>query len=96
MTSEAKKLPSAVFTCALKRKSELLPREKVEKMGVVWRGNSSKQSSHELLEAVKMPSDFDWCNKDGKSYCTMSRNQHIPQVWTKSLEVSRMIYEEIE
>jgi len=26
-----------------------------------------------------MPTEFSWCNKDGKSYCTMSRNQHIPQ-----------------
>ena len=51
----------------------------VEKLGVVWRGNASSQSSHELLEAAELPSDFSWCNKDGKSYCTMSRNQHIPQ-----------------
>ncbi|CAK9008823.1 unnamed protein product [Durusdinium trenchii] len=77
----AAKLPPAVFTCASSRarRSELLPREEAEKLGVVWRGNSSKQSSHELLEATDMPSDFSWCNKDGKSYCTMSRNQHIPQ-----------------
>merc|ERR1719379_1400011 len=26
-----------------------------------------------------MPREFTWCNKDGKNYCTMSRNQHIPQ-----------------
>ena len=51
----------------------------VEKLGVVWRGNASSQSSHELLESAELPSDFSWCNKDGKSYCTMSRNQHIPQ-----------------
>eukprot|EP00435_Cladocopium_sp_Y103_P038877 s1387_g10.t1 len=78
---DAAKLPSAVFTCGTTRtrRSELLPREEAEKLGVVWRGNSSKQSSHELLESVQMPSDFTWCNKDGKSYCTMSRNQHIPQ-----------------
>lgn len=78
---DAAQLPSAVFTCGTSkfRRSELLPREEAEKLGVVWRGNSSKQSSHELLESVSMPSDFTWCNKDGKSYCTMSRNQHIPQ-----------------
>ncbi|CAK9037880.1 Cathepsin Z (Cathepsin P) (Cathepsin X) [Durusdinium trenchii] len=67
------------FSLAAARRSELLPREEAEKLGVIWRGNSSKQSSHELLEATEMPSDFTWCNKDGKNYCTMSRNQHIPQ-----------------
>eukprot|EP00930_Biecheleria_cincta_P076378 TRINITY_DN635_c0_g1_i1.p1 TRINITY_DN635_c0_g1~~TRINITY_DN635_c0_g1_i1.p1 ORF type:complete len:341 (-),score=72.65 TRINITY_DN635_c0_g1_i1:297-1319(-) len=63
-----------------RRKSELLPREQVEAMGVVWRGNaSSTANSHDMLGATDMPADFSWCNKDGKSYCTMSRNQHIPQ-----------------
>jgi len=63
------------------RKSELLSREATEALGVIWRGNSSKdQHSHDLLLAVEdMPDSFNWCDKDGKSYCTMSRNQHIPQ-----------------
>jgi len=26
-----------------------------------------------------MPDAFTWCDKDGVNYCTMSRNQHIPQ-----------------
>jgi len=61
-----------------RRKSELLTREEQEKMGIVWRGNFS--DSHEkLLTATEMPESFSWCDKDGKSYCTMSRNQHIPQ-----------------
>eukprot|EP00931_Biecheleriopsis_adriatica_P076160 TRINITY_DN498_c0_g1_i1.p1 TRINITY_DN498_c0_g1~~TRINITY_DN498_c0_g1_i1.p1 ORF type:complete len:389 (-),score=89.90 TRINITY_DN498_c0_g1_i1:46-1212(-) len=78
----AKALPAAVFTCKSnkeRRRSEILPRTEAEKLGVVWRGNSSSQSSHELLQATELPSDFTWCNKDGVSYCTMSRNQHIPQ-----------------
>jgi len=78
----AAKLPPAVFTCATRgrrHRSELLPRAEVEKLGVEWRGNATHQSSHELLDAAEYPSDFSWCNKDGKSYCTMSRNQHIPQ-----------------
>ena len=73
---------------AAARRSELLPREEAEKLGVIWRGNSSKQSSHELLEATEMPSDFTWCNKDGKNYCTMSRNQHIPQYCAFLLDVA--------
>lgn len=46
--------------------------------GIVPRGNSS--NSHDLLEAPsEYPDEFTWCNKDGVNYCTISRNQHIPQ-----------------
>jgi cathepsin X len=33
------------------------------------------------LEAskVKVPDAINWCDKDGVNYCSMSRNQHIPQ-----------------
>jgi len=63
------------------RQSELLPRAEVEKLGIVWRGNSSAQSSHELLEGLaSYPDEFTWCDKDGVNYCTPSLNQHIPQV----------------
>eukprot|EP00811_Abedinium_folium_P000424 NODE_10389_length_1355_cov_21.545603.p1 GENE.NODE_10389_length_1355_cov_21.545603~~NODE_10389_length_1355_cov_21.545603.p1 ORF type:complete len:333 (+),score=75.04 NODE_10389_length_1355_cov_21.545603:99-1097(+) len=58
--------------------NEVLSREQTEAMGIVWRGNSS--SSHDLLSSpATYPDDFTWCNKDGVNYCTMSRNQHIPQ-----------------
>jgi len=63
-----------------RRRNEVLDREATEALGVTWRGNSS--TSHDDLVAssnAKMPADYNWCNKDGKSYCTMSRNQHIPQ-----------------
>jgi len=65
------------------RKSELLSRETQESMGIIWRGNHS--NSHELLlGSEEVPSEFNWCNFEGKgrddtNYCTMSRNQHIPQ-----------------
>ena len=65
------------FAGALSR-NELLSQEEVEARGITWRGNSS--NSHENLLTLKdYPSDFTWCNKDGVNYCTMSRNQHIPQ-----------------
>jgi len=64
------------------RSSEVLSMEETIKLGVTWRGNSSEphKNTHLMLEAPESyPADFTWCNKDGKSYCTMSRNQHIPQ-----------------
>jgi len=60
------------------RRNELLSREEVEALGVVWQGNSS--DSHTLLgRPADYPAEFSWCNKDGVNYCTASRNQHIPQ-----------------
>merc|ERR1719436_1350539 len=47
-------------------------------MGIEWRGSTSHEELP-MLGAEKMPSDFTWCNKDGVNYCTVSRNQHIPQ-----------------
>ena len=48
--------------------------------GVVWRGNASAQSSHDLLpESGDLPAAFTWGNKDGVNYLTPSLNQHIPQ-----------------
>merc|ERR1711966_360592 len=32
-----------------------------------------------LPEPNGMPASHNWCNIDGKSYCTKSLNQHIPQ-----------------
>merc|ERR1719335_1505297 len=26
-----------------------------------------------------MPANWNWCNKNGMNYCTISRNQHLPQ-----------------
>jgi cathepsin X len=69
-----------LFSAVFSRKNELLSRQQTEARGIVWRGNSSKLSSHHLLGAPQTyPADFTWCNKDGVNYCTMSRNQHIPQ-----------------
>ena len=76
---------SAAYAAQRAHRSELLSKEEIEQLGVIWRGNSSSESSHDLLMApmagtkTTYPTEFSWCNKDGKSYCTMSRNQHIPQ-----------------
>merc|ERR550534_2624076 len=72
---------AACQAAAPAHRNELLPREQAEALGVVWRGNASEDSSHEKLTVSigEMPADFTWCDKDGVNYCTMSRNEHIPQ-----------------
>lgn len=62
-----------------RRRKEILSREKAEKLGVVYRGNGSRSHDQLLRLEGGFPTEFTWCNKAGVSYCTMSRNQHIPQ-----------------
>merc|ERR1711957_941010 len=60
------------------RKSELWTPEQEIAAGLVPNGNLT--NSHDLLEAPEnYPTEFSWCNKDGENFCTISRNQHIPQ-----------------
>jgi len=60
------------------RKSERWTDEQVRAAGWIPRANSS--NSHDLLPSpASYPDSFTWCNKDGLNYCTISRNQHIPQ-----------------
>jgi len=60
--------------------SEVWNQEQVEAKGIMFKGNSTSPSQHDLLESPETyPDELDWCNKDGVNYCTMSRNQHIPQ-----------------
>jgi len=38
------------------------------------------RNAHLLEEHVQdLPLEWSWCDKDGRSFCTESRNQHIPQ-----------------
>jgi cathepsin X len=60
-------------------RSEILSRSVQETMGIQWRGNASDSHDKLLMDLQSMPGDFSWCDKDGVNYCTMSRNQHIPQ-----------------
>jgi len=61
-------------------RNELLSKEATEALGIVWRGNASNSHDElQLLGDAPMPENFNWCNKDGVNYCTISRNQHIPQ-----------------
>lgn len=59
-----------------RRRSELLSREETEKQGYVWRGNATEESSHDRLKIAEgYPNEFNWCDLNGTSYCTMMRNQ---------------------
>lgn len=42
-------------------------------------GISKGERSTAFLNSTAVPAEFSWCNKDGVNYCTMSRNQHLPQ-----------------
>ncbi len=77
------KVVSALSVIAVSaRRSEILPEHVQVEMGIELRGNSS--DSHEVMRLgvldQSLPDSFSWCDKDGVNYCTMSRNQHIPQV----------------
>lgn len=64
------------------RPSEVWSREATVEAGISWRGNSSKEAPEHRMEAKvlePMPKNFNWCNVDGKSYCSPNLNQHIPQ-----------------
>jgi len=67
------------LTCvvALAAGAEIWTREQEDAAGIK-RGTPQHELPH-LLSAEAMPADFTWCDKDGVNYCTMSRNQHIPQ-----------------
>jgi len=64
---------------AVEFRGSLWNRQQTEKAGMVWRGNSTAVSSHELLSDEALPANHNWCDMDGKNYCTKSLNQHIPQ-----------------
>lgn len=63
----ARKHPNAVWT-----------REQEEAAGII-REQYTSPRPQDTLQAVAMPAAFSWCDKDGVNYCTMSRNQHLPQ-----------------
>ncbi|KAK3240888.1 hypothetical protein CYMTET_49306 [Cymbomonas tetramitiformis] len=62
------------------RRGEVWTREQEEDAGIVRNNYKAGTAPHELMtEDAAYPTEFTWCDKDGVNYCTMSRNQHIPQ-----------------
>jgi len=59
-------------------KSEVWTDDQMRSAGYTPKANFS--NSHDfLLGAATYPDEFSWCNKSDVNYCTISRNQHIPQ-----------------
>eukprot|EP00928_Gymnodinium_smaydae_P003979 TRINITY_DN1139_c0_g2_i1.p1 TRINITY_DN1139_c0_g2~~TRINITY_DN1139_c0_g2_i1.p1 ORF type:complete len:388 (-),score=48.71 TRINITY_DN1139_c0_g2_i1:307-1470(-) len=63
-----------------RKRSEILSLEAQVALGVRPRGASPGARRATFKDRREtLPTELDWCNKDGKSYCTASMNQHIPQ-----------------
>jgi len=69
-------ISSAVATAFAARFNEVWTREKENAEGIKLEGGDFTEA-RVMVEDV--PDALDWCNKDGVSYCTMNRNQHLPQ-----------------
>jgi cathepsin X len=62
-----------------RRVSEVWTRAQEDAAGIT-RGTPQSELPHLRSDPTNpMPADLNWCDKDGVNYCTMSRNQHIPQ-----------------
>jgi len=62
------------------RLNEVWSKEQTEAAGLVHKGSYVKSPlPQDYITTSALPTNFTWCDKDGVNYCTMSRNQHIPQ-----------------
>lgn len=57
---------------------ELWTREQEDAAGIV-RSHAVSPLPQHTLHGAALPDAWNWCDMDGVSYCTISRNQHIPQ-----------------
>jgi len=72
-------LALAIACASARRPSEVWTSEQEDAAGIVRNNYKVGTAPHEFMATGDLPKEFTWCNKDGKNYCTMSRNQHIPQ-----------------
>jgi len=60
------------------RPSEVWTREQEIAAGIKLNSHYSPRPQ-DYVKDEDVPSALNWCDKDGVNYCTMSRNQHLPQ-----------------
>lgn len=61
-------------------KSEVWTREEEVAHGIIRNGGVySSPRPQDYIKDDALPVEWNWCNMNGTNYCTMSRNQHIPQ-----------------
>lgn len=69
---------AGAVVAAANRPSEVWTKEQEAAAGI--RGaNHTSPLPQDYLKTEDLPDSFTWCDNDGVNYCTMSRNQHIPQ-----------------
>lgn len=72
-------LGTVVVATQGKRLNEVWTVEQEKDAGISREGVSHSPLPQDTLETEALPDAFTWCNNNGTNYCTMSRNQHIPQ-----------------
>merc|ERR1719473_2253721 len=68
----------ALFAVTSARLSEVWTEAQEKEAGIVY-NNHFRPLPQDYIKDEDLPDEFTWCDKDGVNYCTMSRNQHIPQ-----------------
>lgn len=60
--------------------NEVWTREQEKEHGIVRNGGVfTDPLPQDYIKDEALPQEWNWCNMNGTNYCTMSRNQHIPQ-----------------
>ena len=64
---------------ASNRSSEVWTAEQERAAGLTFEDATVSSAHEQFVGDAALPDELNWCDKDGVNYCTMSRNQHIPQ-----------------
>jgi cathepsin X len=62
-------------------RSEVWTREQEEAAGIFYKQGMGATSPEpkDYIKTEDLPLEHNWCNINGQSFCTQSRNQHLPQ-----------------